>query len=233
MRILDLTPALAVVLALAAPLAAETTAPPPTITVTGEASVESVPDMATLSIGVTSVAETAAAALRDNSAAMQAVIDRLKAAGIEDRDLQTTGLSVNPNWSSYDSSSSGSQITGFTASNMLTVDVRALAGLGQVLDAAVADGANTLNGLTFGLTDPRPVLDEARKAAVLDARSKAELIAAAAGVALGPVLSITEGGGYGAPVPMYKADSAMAAVPVQQGEVSLSASVTIVYALKP
>ena len=233
MRILDLTPALAVVLALAAPLAAETTAPPPTITVTGEASVESVPDMATLSIGVTSVAETAAAALRDNSAAMQAVIDRLKAAGIEERDLQTTGLSVNPNWSSYDSSSSGSQITGFTASNMLTVDVRALAGLGQVLDAAVADGANTLNGLTFGLTDPRPVLDEARKAAVLDARSKAELIAAAAGVALGPVLSITEGGGYGAPVPMYKADSAMAAVPVQQGEVSLSASVTIVYALKP
>jgi len=163
---------------------------------------------------------------------MQAVIDRLKAAGIEDRDLQTTGLSVNPNWSSYDSSSSGSQITGFTASNMLTVDVRALAGLGQVLDAAVADGANTLNGLTFGLTDPRPVLDEARKSAVLDARAKAELIAAAAGVALGPVLSITEGGGYGAPVPMYKAESAMAAVPVQQGEVSLSASVTIVYALK-
>ncbi|MCB6178649.1 SIMPL domain-containing protein [Rhodobacter sp. Har01] len=225
-------------LALALPLAplaaaAETAAPPATITITGEASTEAVPDLATLSIGVTTVGETAAAALDGNSAAMQAVIDRLKAAGIEDRDLQTTGLSVNPNWDNSKSSSYNGEISGYTASNILTVRIRALGGLGQILDAAVADGANTLNGLSFGLADPRPAMDEARKAAVLDARGKAELIAAAAGVSLGRVMSISEGGGYGAPIPMYKAETAMAAVPVQQGEVSYSASVTIVYEIAP
>lgn len=203
-----------------------------TITVTGEALVERAPDMATISIGVTSIEETAAAALTANSEAMRGVIERLKTAGIAEKDIQTSGLSVNPNWTGYDSSSSGGpSISGYTASNIVTVDILALDGLGTVLDAAVTDGANTLNGVSFGLVDPRPVLDEARKAAVTDARAKAELLALAAGVKLGDLVSISEGGSSGAPVPMFKADAVAASVPVQGGEVSYSASVTVTWKL--
>ncbi|PTE13027.1 SIMPL domain-containing protein [Fuscovulum blasticum DSM 2131] len=219
-----------VALAMALPFAAAAQAEAATITVTGEASTAAAPDMATLSIGVTKVGETAAAALADNTAQMQAVIDRLKAAGIEPRDIQTTGLSINPNWPGYDSSvSGGPTIAGYTATNIVTVQVRALDGLGAVIDAAVSDGGNTLNGLTFGLADPRPALDAARKEAVADAKAKADLLAGAAGLGLGPIVSLTEGGGYGAPVPMFKADSAAAAVPVEQGAISYTASVTVVY----
>ncbi|WP_108644432.1 SIMPL domain-containing protein [Fuscovulum blasticum] len=226
---LTLAPGL-VALAMALPFAAAAQAEAATITVTGEASTAAAPDMATLSIGVTKVGETAAAALADNTAQMQAVIDRLKAAGIEPRDIQTTGLSINPNWSGYDSSvSGGPTITGYTATNIVTVQVRALDGLGAVIDAAVSDGGNTLNGLTFGLADPRPALDAARKDAVADAKAKADLLAGAAGLGLGPIVSLTEGGGYGAPVPMFKADSAAGAVPVEQGAISYTASVTVVY----
>ncbi len=213
----------------AVPARAETQ--PALITVTGEASVARAPDMATVSIGVTSVAETAAAALSANSEAMRAVTERLKAAGVAERDLQTSGLSVNPNWTGYDSSSSGQKISGYTAMNVLTVQIRALDTLGAVLDASVSDGANTLNGLVFGLADPRPVQDEARKAAVADARVKAQLFAEAAGVTLGPIVSISEGGGYGGPVPVFKSAAAEAAVPVQQGEVATQASVTVVWQL--
>jgi hypothetical protein len=224
--------ALALACLLAQPGRAETA--PPTLTVTGEASVSRAPDQATVSIGVTTTAETAAEALAQNSAAMALVIDRLKSAGIAEADLQTSGLSVNPNWTGYDSSvSAAPSIAGYTAANILTVRVAALDGLGSVLDAAVADGANTLNGLTFGLADPRPALDEARKLAVADAVAKATLLAQAAGVSLGDILTISEGGGYGAPMPAFKADAASVPVPVQQGEVSYSASVTIVWALAP
>ena len=139
---------------LATPALAE--APFRVVTVTGEGTVQASPDLATLSIGVTTQGDTAASALGSNSAALAKVMDRLRAAGIEDRDLQTSGLSLNPNWTSDESGNS--RISGYVASNQLTVRVRALPMLGAVLDAAVADGANTLNGLTFGLADPKPAL---------------------------------------------------------------------------
>jgi uncharacterized protein YggE len=122
-------------------------------------------------------------------------------------------------------------VQGYTASNMLTVRVRDMAKMGAVLDAAIADGANTLNGLTFGLQNPRPSEDEARKAAVADAMARAKLIAEAAGAKLGPIVSITEGG-MSEPMPgvMFKAADSMA-VPVAGGEVELSASVTMVFQL--
>lgn len=231
MRLSPVLPMAALMAALALPLAAQTP-PPPQITVTGEGLVERAPDRATVSLGVTTVAATAAEALAANSEAMRAVLARLTAAGVADKDMQTSGLSVNPNWTSYDSSVSGGQrIDGFTATNILTVDIAALDTLGAVLDAAVSDGANTLNGVTFGLADPRPAMDEARRAAVEDAKAKAALLAAASGVTLGPILSITEGGGYGGPAPMYRAEAASSAVPVQAGEVSYQASVTVVWQL--
>jgi uncharacterized protein YggE len=198
------------------------------VTVTGEATVEATPDSATISLGVTTDGATAAEAMAANSAAVQAVIDRLKLTGIEDRDLQTSNLSLNPNWVGYDSGQTPT-ISGYIASNMLTVRVRALDSLGAVLDAVIADGANTLNGLTFEVAQPRPVLDEARKQAVADAMARATILAEAAGGSLGKVISITENAGYGAPVPMFRSDAAAAPVPVAGGQIGLMASVTVTY----
>lgn len=205
-------------------------AQPPMITVTGTGTVEATPDIATLTIGVTTEGVTAAEALSANSVALEGVMARLTAAGIEARDLQTSNLSLNPNWTGHDSTSAtGPTIAGYVASNMLTVRVRQLDGLGAVLDAAVADGANTLNGLSFGLADPEPALDEARKEAVANARARADLLATAAGVKLGRIVSISEGSAPSGPVPMFRAEAASAPVPLAGGELGLSASVTIFY----
>lgn len=200
-----------------------------TITVTGEGVSESAPDIATISIGVTTQGTTAAEAMDANSAALQAVLDRLRAAGIEARDLQTSNLSLNPNWQGYDNGDPP-KITGYVAANILNVRVRKLDGLGEVLDAVVTDGANTLNGITFGLTDPRPAVDAARTEAVQDARARATLLVGAAGAQLGRVISITEGGGYAPPQPMYRMEAdAAASVPVAGGEVGVTANVTMVF----
>jgi hypothetical protein len=232
MRILSV---LATALVLAQPVFAEEAKP--TIVVTGEGRVDTAPDMATISLGVMTEGDTAAEALASNTAQLTAAIDRLRASGVADRDIQTSGLNLGPRYDYNRTNSDGSaQITGFVASNMVTVRIRALDTLGTVLDAAVTDGANTLNGVTFGLQMPDPVLDAARKDAVADARRKAELYAAAAGVTLGKVQSITEQSGYTPPVPMAMADASFskaegAPVPVQGGEVAVMANVTIVYAI--
>lgn len=201
----------------------------PLITVTGEGVVDGVPDIATLSLGVTTIGDSAAAAMAANTEALNAVMARLKGAGIGDRDMQTTNLSINPNWTGYDNGAR-QRIDGYTASNQLTVRIRELDGLGSVLDAAIQDGANTLNGLSFGLSEPRPAMDQARKEAVEDARARATLLVEAAGATLGPIVSITEGGGYMPPQPMFRQSAdAAGAVPVAAGEVATTASVTVVF----
>lgn len=141
--------------------------------------------------------------------------------------MQTSNLSINPNWTGYDTSTP--TISGYVASNMLTVRVRALDTTGAILDAAVADGANTLNGMTFGLADPEPAYNEARKEAVADARAKAELLAMAAGVKLGQVVSISDAGAMTDPAPMYRDAVAAAPVPVQGGELGLIANVAVTW----
>ena len=224
LKILALTTALAVPFAW--PALAEG---PATISVTGEGTVLSAPDLATISLGVTTTANTAAAAMAANSKSLTAVLDRLRAAGIEARDMQTSNLTLNPNWVSYDSGSS-SRIEGYTASNMLTVQVRALDTLGAVLDSSITDGANTLNGVTFSVAEPRPALDAARKKAVADAIARATLLVDAAGAKLGPVVSITESSGFAPPMPMYRLEAdAAASVPTAGGEVGLTASVMMVF----
>lgn len=210
---------------------AQEAAAPATLTVTAEGQSAALPDLATVSVGVTTQGETAAQAMAANASALTAVVARLKAAGIAERDLQTSNLSLNPNWQQSD----GTQapvIAGYVATNVLGVRVRALETLGQVLDAAITDGANTLNGISFGLDDPGPALDTARVEAVTAARARAELLAGAAGVTLGRVLSISEGGGYvpPGPMPMFRMEADMASpVPVEGGEVDLTASVTMVF----
>ena len=202
---------------------------PATISVTGEGTVSSAPDLATISLGVTTTADTAAGAMSANSKSLTAVLDRLRAAGIEARDMQTSNLTLNPNWVSYDSGSS-SKVDGYTASNMLTVQVRAIDTLGAVLDSSITDGANTLNGVTFSVAEPRPALDAARKKAVADAIARATLLVGAAGAKLGPVVFIAESSGFAPPMPMYRLEAdAAASVPTAGGEVGLTASVMMVF----
>jgi len=230
-----LFPLLAMALMLCNPALAD--AEPATISVTGEGKVELAPDMAMLNVGVTTEADTATAALAANSEQIAAVLARLKAAGIAERDLQTSGLALNPRYD-YNSGGSAPKLDGYSASNMVTVRLRDLTILGQTLDAVVSDGANTLGGLSFGLQMPDAATDEARRRAVADAARKANLYAEAAGVKLGPVVSITEqGGNFPSPVPMALADAGFAkearSVPIASGELTVAATVSVVYALAP
>ena len=203
-----------------------------TLTVTGVATVNAAPDQAILSLGVTTTGPTAAAAMAANNESASAVMARLIAAKVADRDMQTTGLSLNPNWV-MNAAGTAQEIQGYVANAVLTVRIAVLDTAGSVLDAAIADGANTLNGLTFGLSDPRPVEDDARKAAVADALARAKVLAAAAGATLGPVLSITEGMGGQQPMPMLYKAAADSTVPLAAGEVGVTAEVTIVWQLLP
>lgn len=221
---------------LALPLAtgaaqAQTTASVGKITVTGEGSVNAAPDMATILVGVSTEGPTAGGALADNSALLAAVLAKLTEVGIEDRDIQTSGLSMVPQFT-YDQSGVDQtpDITGYIVNNSLSVRVRALPTLGGVLDAMVQSGANSINGVSFGLIDPKPLMDQARSLAVADARRKAELLAVAAGGTLGPVLSINETSVYASPMPMPMfggRDAAKSSVPVAEGEVGVTALVMV------
>ena len=210
----------------AAAMAAETS---PAITVTGRGEVAAAPDMATITLGVTSQAITAGEAMDETSAAVAAILKALEAAGIAPRDMQTSDLSLDPVWSSRASNGAAPRIEGFTARNTLRVRVRDLDRLGAALDDVLRVGANSFQGLSFGLQQPEPLADQARAEAVADAQRKAALMAEAAGLALGPVLSISEAGGA-APVPVMM-EAARAAIPVAAGEVSQTATVTMVFAL--
>lgn len=202
-----------------------------TITMTGEGRAPAAPDMATISLGVVSEAKTARAAMDAASTSVAALLASLASAGIEERDVQTSSLQLNPVWNHHSTSGAAPEITGFSASNTVTVRVRALDALGGILDGVLDAGANSFNGLQFGLQDPVPVTDAARAAAVADARRKAELVAAAAGVALGPILSIAEAGTEMPPQPMFRMEASMAAdaVPVAPGELTVVERVTVVW----
>ncbi|SNS46556.1 SIMPL domain-containing protein [Tropicimonas sediminicola] len=208
--------------------------PVPQITVSGEGRATAAPDMATLQLGVTASDPEAAAAVRAMSARMAEVMDRLAAAGIAPRDMQTSGLSVHPRWDNRGPSEGGApRVEAFEASTEVTVRLRDLDGLGQLLDAVAQDGANLFHGLSFGLQEPGALQDQARNDAVADALRKAALYAEAAGVELGPILRIEESGGAVEPRMMRAEASgfADAAVPVVSGEVALNAGVTITFAL--
>lgn len=222
--------AAALILSLAGATMAEDA--PRQISVTGEGQVETAPDMALITLGVTHEAPEARAAMRATSEAVAQVLRDLAAQGIASRDLQTRQLSLTPVWSNRGSSTGAApRITGFEASNTVLVRVRDLAALGGILDKVIESGANDFNGLQFSVQEPDPLMDEARRRAVADAMARARLLAEAAGVRLGPVLTISDHGG-GRPMPM--AEMAMrdgGGVPVAAGEVTLSASVSMVFAI--
>lgn len=225
--------AMAAILAMAAtgPAMAESTSRQ--ITVTGEGRIEAVPDMATITLGVTHEATEAKAAMDATSDAVAQILERLAAMGLAPRDIQTQRFSLNPVWSNRAASNGErAEITGFVASNMVLARVRDLDTLGPLLDAVISEGANDFNGLNFSVQEQRPLIEAARKAAVEDGIAKARQLAEAAGVTLGPVVSIADhGGNTPRPMMMEMAAARESSMPVAAGEITLSASVSMVFAI--
>ena len=200
-----------------------------TITVTGRGEASAVPDMATLQLGVTSQAKEAGAAMAGNAEAMSRVIAQLESAGIDARDMQTSSLSLSPRRAPPGPDRTP-EIVGFVASNVVTVRVRDLNALGGILAAALGDGANTLGGLSFGVSDETALREAARRAAVTDAMAAARVLADAAGVALGEVEDLSELSASWGPQPMGRMEMAMSdSVPVAAGESTISSEVRMVF----
>ena len=204
--------------------------PPAAISVTGEATVSVPPDLAEIDGGVTSEAKTAREASEANNAAMGKVLQALKGAGLDEKDFQTSRLSLQPQ--STPNRSGPSAIAGYRASNRVTIRVRDVTKVANVIDTLVGAGANEIGGINFVVSQASKLLDEARERAVADARRKAEIYAKAAGVTLGAPLSISEQGNS-APVPYRRMAAGMAAsAPVAQGEETLAVSVSVSWAIK-
>lgn len=204
--------------------------PPPSISVTGEATISAAPDLAQIEGGVTNEAKTAREASEANNKAMGLVLLALKSADIPEKDYQTSQLSLQPQYAP--NKNGPSPIAGFRASNRVTVTVRDVAKVGSVIDTLVTNGANDIGGISFMVAQPSKLLDEARPKAIADARRKAEIYAQAAGVTLGAPLSISEENSPG-PVTYRKMSAGLASpAPVAPGEETLRISVSVAYEIK-
>jgi uncharacterized protein YggE len=214
---------------------------PGTISVTGTGHVTSPPDLAIIDSGVVTSAPAARDAVHANTDAMAAMVSRLKDMGIADRDLQTSGFSINPQYQHFrpreGQPAPPPKIVSYEVRNMLTVRIRDLEATGAILDAIVSDGANQMNGITFTIDDSTSLMQTARERAVADARARAEVLTEGLGVSLGRVLSISEGR-INRPTPqprMARMEMAMvsdsAPVPVEAGEQQLTATVSVTWEL--
>jgi uncharacterized protein YggE len=218
---------LALLIVAAAPLAAH--GADKLVTVTGEATVAVAPDTALIRVGVTSQGKTAREASQANAAKMTGVLAAIKDTGIADRDIQTSQLSLQPQ---YDSSKPGTpHLLGFQVTNQVTVKIRDIDNLPGVLDRAIGAGANEMSGIEFVVSEQSKLLDRARGEAMADAYRKAELYAAAAGAKVGHVEAIAEEGST--PPPRAMAAFRAAATPVAPGEQTLHVAVTVSYELTP
>jgi len=216
--------ALSAVLA-AAPASAQATR---TISMTGHGEVQSAPDMAQITAGVTTSATTAAQALAANTARMKTVFAALEKLGIPEKNIQTVNFSVSPQYAN--GNNEAPRLTGYQVNNEVSVRLEDVSRLGGALDALVSAGANQMNGISFDIREPAPLLEKARAGAVADARLRAETYAKAAGVGLGPIQSIGEGGGEIRPLRMAAPMVfAAKAVPVAAGEQSVTADVSVVW----
>ncbi len=192
------------------------------------------PDMATITLGVTAEAPTAAEAMRANSLRMNAVIAALKRGGIADRDIQTSGLSLNPQY--LYAENQPPKLTGYQASNQVTITVRDLTRLGSAVDAVVGAGATNIGGISFGLQNPAAAEDAARLAAVKALQGKADLYAGALGGRIARLISVTEGGGYAPPPPQpvmaFARAQAADSTPVEGGEVKVRIDISGIYEMQ-
>jgi uncharacterized protein len=205
---------------------------PSAISVTGEAQISAPPDRAQIDAGVTSDAKAAREASDANNAAMGKVLAALKGAGIDEKDVQTSRLSLQPQYAA--NRNGPSPIVGYRASNRVMVRIRDVGKVAGVIDTLVGAGANDIGNISFSVSHASQLLDDARERAVADARRKAEIYAKAAGVTLGAPLNISE---VGAAAPLFRAKVATAmgeaATPIAQGEETLSIAVNVTFAIKP
>jgi uncharacterized protein len=202
----------------------------PSISVSGEAAISAPPDQAEIEAGTTTDAKTARDAAEANNTAMAKVLSALKGAGIEDKDVQTSRLSLQPQ---YAPNHNPPTVTGYRASNQVNVRLHDITKIGSTIDTLVSAGATDIGGINFTVSNASKLLDDARAQAIADARRKAEIYAKAAGVTLGAPLSISEGGV--APLPMFRARMAaapMAATPIAPGQETLSVTVQVSWAIK-
>ncbi|WP_439924041.1 SIMPL domain-containing protein [Nitrobacter sp. JJSN] len=228
---IPLTIAVATVAALATFPAQADVAPPPTISVTGEASISAPPDLAQIEAGVTTDAKTAREASGANNDAMGKVLLALKGAGISEKDYQTSQLSLQPQYANQNRPGPN-VLSGYRATNRVTVKLRDVTKIASVIDVVTAAGANDIGGINFTVSNASKLLDDARAQAIADARRKAEIYAKAAGVTLGAPVSISE---HGAAVPvMYRRAAApMAAeVAIAPGEETLRVTVSVSWEIK-
>jgi uncharacterized protein YggE len=230
-RIRTLPTAVAIAAALIVMPALAQTVPPPTITVSGEATISVAPDQAEIEAGVTSDAKTAREASEANNAAMGKLLLALKAANIDEKDIQTSRLSLQPQYAP--NRPGPSPVVGYRAANRVTVRLHDIPKVASTIDMLVGAGATDIGGIGFSVSNASKLLDDAREKAVADARRKAEIYAKAAGVTLGAPLDISEQGAPG-PMPYRKMAAGMAAsaTPIAQGEETLQVTVSVSWAIK-
>ena len=217
---------------IAPPAATATTSTPSTIMVSAQAVVRVAPDIAPINAGVVTQAETADVAMKDNREKMNAVFDALKKAGIADKDMQSSGITIQPQYRYAENQPP--VVTGYQASNSVNITLRDMAAIGGVIDALVSQGVNQLNGPNFDVEDKDSALNEARTKAVGKARERAKLYADAAGVKITRLQNLSEQSLMTpqTPYPMMRMaamDSAAASTPVAPGEVQLSVTVAMTY----
>lgn len=209
--------------------------PTPLLTLNVTENVESKPDLAMIGVGVQSSAITAAQALRDNSAQMNRVIAAAKAKGVAAKDIQTSGINLNPQ---YDYRNGQSVFKGYQVNNMVTIKTRDIENLGVFLDGMVAAGGNTINGPSFSVENPESLLVQARQRALANGASQAQFYARSAGYSSARLVSISEAMNYSRPVDAMipRAVAAQAvkaeAANVEPGQVSNGVTVTIQYVLE-
>ena len=209
------------------------------ILVTGQGSTDIAADMAVLTLTVTRDEETARAALDANSAAMSNVLSAMKLEGVKDRDLQTSGFSIQPRYfyppNKPSTNRQPPRIVGYTVRNSLTVRIRDISALGEILDISVTLGVNEGGNIMFTNDDPSAAITQARINAVKDAMAKAETLAEAAGVKVGKLLEMSEQTHSPRPMPMARAESSMAmaadSVPVAAGENTYKVTVNMSFAI--
>jgi uncharacterized protein YggE len=226
--------ALALFAALVLPAAAQDN--PPTLSANGDATENAAPDIAIVTLGVLTQADTARAALDGNNAEMEKVIQSIRAESIADKDISTSGFSVGPVYAQEGVSPSPNQppkIVGYQVSNQVRVVIRELNKAGSVLDKVVTAGSNQATSISFDIDDRKAIVDKAIAAAIADATRRAELMAEAAGVRLVRILNVNanEGGG---PIMRYS-EAAMSAkaVPIMGGELSVTANAQISWEIAP
>jgi uncharacterized protein len=200
-------------------------APEARIVVTGEGSISVTPNYAQITGGVTTRGKTVKEGVDTNSKLMVAIIAALKDAGIAEKDIQTVRFSIQPVYAPQEPHT-GPKLSGYSISNQVNVTIREIGKVGDVLDRVVAAGATEVGNVSFLVSDTSKALDQAREAAIADARRKAEVYAKASGVRLGRVEWITEDTGSGPPAPMMPRAVA-APVPIVSGEDTLRVRVTV------